>query len=203
MESHCQGKGCGLRETGHPPARNVESCGLPVCAPACSATRSAPSEAHDYHRSIHRRDRAHRVFVASIRPVANDSSPDRVCSLNHIVFDTVSCAHVPRRSFRRLYTGMTTPTTITNNQTRHDPTRPDSPASRRCRSGRNDPRDQPIIRLPTHLERTTRPAAHRPKRPLLDRPTRTIRRRPHFRKPSVALTLPALRARCTTLIGSR
>ncbi len=42
----------------------------------------------------------------------------------HIVFDAAWYATVPRRSFRRLYTGMTTPTTITNNQMQHDPARP-------------------------------------------------------------------------------
>lgn len=62
-------------------------------------------------------------MVSADRADARDGSPDRVCAPHELVSDAASFANVPLRLPVRLYMG-TTATTMTNDPTRRDPTRP-------------------------------------------------------------------------------
>lgn len=192
MESHYRGKGDRLRETGHLEARNVELSARP-----CAARLRRP---HD------RQPRSTRPSLTAVAAIVRQPCLRRVRTTGRARRFIRSCLplqpHRVRCGFVRLSPAPFVPAPLPRHDDTNDhqqqphPTRPGSSAPRRRRQGRNDPCDQSIVRVPTHLDRATRPGTHRPKRALLNRPTRTVRRRAHRRESPVALrTLAALSLR--------
>lgn len=167
-ESHCRCKGDRLRQTGQNFSRSSAGSGdraADLIERATGSESGATPPAVPFPRwSAARWGRARRFTRSDLR----SARPRVRCSF--VRECPASFARSPLHGYDS-----------NHHHQRLDQTRSDPPAPRRRRAGGEDPRHQPIVRVSTHLERAAHTRPHRQKRPLLDRPARTIRHRPHHR----------------------